>query len=471
MLPVTARTLGAATLAALLLSPASLAAPGRAIGYAGTLEDDGVPAEGVYAMTFELFAAGADSPLFAETIDVTVVGGAFFVVLGDAPTNPLPDALYLAGDPELGLTVDGEALSGRQRLLPVAFATDAARGEDFVVDGALTVNPRGEEDALVIERPDDQATNPARWSVRVAELGGLRVADRINDAEPFIIFWGARDRGLVLGSEGVGFGVVVPDAALHLLHGGDEDGRVALRFERDGSSGWTPQTWDVGLAADGGLVLRDATDGERVPFQVVPGAETNTLVVADQTRVGIGTAAPTAALHVAADEAARVFVENTSETAAPRVMAELTNLGEPIVRMRNSLAPAAWDLGALDDGSFRVSYGGSGLLELVLSDSGDLTVTGDVFSNTCNGSPCAPDYVFDDGYPLMPLADVERFVEKERHLPGVPSAEELAGPRSLGKMQMKLLEKVEELTLHTIRQQKEIKALRAELRELRSESR
>jgi hypothetical protein len=66
-----------------------------------------------------------------------------------------------------------------------------------------------------------------------------------------------------------------------------------------------------------------------------------------------------------------------------------------------------------------------------------------------------PDYVFADDYDLMSLKELEENIEKNNHLPGLPSAAEIADNGILlGNMQTKLLEKVEELTLYTIEQSK-----------------
>lgn len=78
-----------------------------------------------------------------------------------------------------------------------------------------------------------------------------------------------------------------------------------------------------------------------------------------------------------------------------------------------------------------------------------------------------PDYVFEDDYNLIPLSDLEASIKKEGHLPNIPSAEEVQNNGfELEKMQAKLLEKIEELTLYTIQQQKEIEALKEELKNL-----
>lgn len=66
-----------------------------------------------------------------------------------------------------------------------------------------------------------------------------------------------------------------------------------------------------------------------------------------------------------------------------------------------------------------------------------------------------PDYVFESSYDLKPLSEVASFIRENGHLPNVPSAKEVEEKGvSLGEMDRILLEKVEELTLHMIEQQK-----------------
>ena len=68
-----------------------------------------------------------------------------------------------------------------------------------------------------------------------------------------------------------------------------------------------------------------------------------------------------------------------------------------------------------------------------------------------------PDYVFQPDYQLRSLAELEAFVNANSHLPNIPSAKEMgANGQNLGSLQLKLLEKVEELTLYTIDQEKQL---------------
>jgi hypothetical protein len=80
-----------------------------------------------------------------------------------------------------------------------------------------------------------------------------------------------------------------------------------------------------------------------------------------------------------------------------------------------------------------------------------------------------PDYVFAKNYRLRPLSEVAQFIEKQGHLPEVPSATEVARHgHKLGEMDAVLLRKVEELTLYLIELQKENEALKRAVGELQS---
>ena len=77
------------------------------------------------------------------------------------------------------------------------------------------------------------------------------------------------------------------------------------------------------------------------------------------------------------------------------------------------------------------------------------------------------DYVFEPTYHLMPLSEVETFVKKEKHLPNVPSEQELkAEGADVMEMNKILMEKVEELTLYLIQQNKNTEELKVQLEAL-----
>ncbi len=71
-----------------------------------------------------------------------------------------------------------------------------------------------------------------------------------------------------------------------------------------------------------------------------------------------------------------------------------------------------------------------------------------------------PDYVFEEDYNLMPLSEIADYIKTNKHLPNMPSeAEVVKNGMSLGQINTVLVEKVEELTLHTISQEEKLSAL------------
>ncbi len=78
-----------------------------------------------------------------------------------------------------------------------------------------------------------------------------------------------------------------------------------------------------------------------------------------------------------------------------------------------------------------------------------------------------PDYVFDPAYKLPSLQSVEKYIQQNHHLPGLPDAQQIQEQGiDLGDNQSLLLKKVEELTLYIISQQKQIEALREETKQV-----
>lgn len=63
------------------------------------------------------------------------------------------------------------------------------------------------------------------------------------------------------------------------------------------------------------------------------------------------------------------------------------------------------------------------------------------------------DFVFEPDYRLPSLQEVDEYIKKHKHLPDIPSeAEVMEDGLDLGEMNKKLLQKIEELTLHLIQQ-------------------
>jgi hypothetical protein len=85
-----------------------------------------------------------------------------------------------------------------------------------------------------------------------------------------------------------------------------------------------------------------------------------------------------------------------------------------------------------------------------------LSVNGDIYARRIRVTPDDwPDFVFESTYELPSLQELERFIALHKHLPGIPSAKEVSEQGiDLGQNQAKLLQKIEEMTLYLIEQNK-----------------
>lgn len=76
-----------------------------------------------------------------------------------------------------------------------------------------------------------------------------------------------------------------------------------------------------------------------------------------------------------------------------------------------------------------------------------------------------PDFVFEKDYSLMPLQELGTYIERNGHLPNVPSAMDVEKEGiAIGEMQGVLLQKIEELTLYLLEQEKRINELEQQLK-------
>lgn len=81
------------------------------------------------------------------------------------------------------------------------------------------------------------------------------------------------------------------------------------------------------------------------------------------------------------------------------------------------------------------------------------------------------DFVFDEKYQLPSLSEVENHIKEHKHLPDIPSEREVVeNGISVGEMQAKLLQKIEELTLYVIEQDKKFNVLKQENEVMKQEN-
>ena len=102
-----------------------------------------------------------------------------------------------------------------------------------------------------------------------------------------------------------------------------------------------------------------------------------------------------------------------------------------------------------------------------ITASGNISASGTIIASQFNDDGTnlnVPDYVFESEYKLKSLNEIENHISKSKHLPNVPSRDEIDkwGQLSMGDRDMLLLEKIEELTLHIINLQKQIDEMKKE---------
>jgi len=201
------------------------------------------------------------------------------------------------------------------------------------------------------------------------------------------------------------------------------------------ANGISPGSWE--LSADGGFYFVRDKSTNNFPFVIQTGVPSDSLRISPSGNIGLGTSTPTAQLHVKASPGGRT----------PRMVFE-----NPDAIAGNQ----RWFFDVKDgNGDFRISRLGSGVQEMNLTPSGDLKINGNFIAGATTLN--VPDYVFEPGYPLLPLDELSDFIEREKHLPNVPSAEEIhKNGINMTVFQMKLLEKVEELTLYVVQQEQAI---------------
>jgi hypothetical protein len=112
--------------------------------------------------------------------------------------------------------------------------------------------------------------------------------------QPFTILQGAGNNALYIDAQGdVGLNTSNPVVELHISDGDSP----TVRLEQNATSGFTPQTWDI-AGNETNFFIRDVTNGSELPFKILPGADDNSLVIAGNNNIGIGTNNPDVPLHI-----------------------------------------------------------------------------------------------------------------------------------------------------------------------------
>jgi hypothetical protein len=171
--------------------------------------------------------------------------------------------------------------------------------------------------------------------------------------------------------------------------------------------------------------------------------------------VGLGTSAPDSKLHV-------VGSDNNGTTATIKI----TSGSQNMLIDGNEIDALATDMYLQNNtNADLIMVNGGGNVGIgTTTPNNKLDVLGTIRANEVIVETGWADYVFEDSFKLKSLDEVESFIKENKHLPDVPSAKTIQEKGAhVAELMTKMMQKIEELTLYSIKQQKEIEALKAKL--------
>ncbi len=283
---------------------------------------------------------------------------------------------------------------------------DCVNGESFGFD---TIRLKENNLRIKFQDTSNSASFPTNdWQLTANDSsnGGANkfsIDDIDGGRTPFTIEASAPSHSLYVDDAGrIGIGTNTPVVEIHVPDGDTP----TLRLEQDGTSGFTPQTWDV-AANETNFFVRDATNGSTLPFRIRPSAPSNAIYVDTDGDIGLGTASPTAGLHLVGNGMLIAGVDSGDTTIT---LADASDAG-PDLKM------------LLKDGTFRISFAGTGDAELELFDDGNMIIPGNLITTGGGGActvadPC--DAVFDpEVYQVPSIEEHAAAMWEDKHLPAV----------------------------------------------------
>jgi len=244
-------------------------------------------------------------------------------------------------------------------------------------------------------------------------------------------------------------------------YGNGVNSAVAARFETYN------EDWGLTTGAKIGMIMTDISAGAEdgsLYFQTRgDGTLAERMRISSAGNVGIGTDSPSYTLHSHTEHSDGIagYFHNSGMSGTSTSLIAKGGANNASANFQVQDYNGNPDFTVLGNGDVGIGTPSpSSRLEV---SGGDIRVAGGSFIDD-GTSLNAPDYVFEEGYQLMPLSQLREYVEKRKHLPGMPTATEIReNGLNISQFQMRLLEKIEELTLHLLDQQRRISELQREL--------
>ena len=241
----------------------------------------------------------------------------------------------------------------------------------------------------------------------------------------------------------IGIGVSSPLKKLHLLNNSSFEAGIIESPNQAGSN--LRYIDNTGKAIEIGSQYGDAVIRTNSTIRIVAKSDTGD--------VGIGIPNPSTKLDVNGIISSRNEIRSISSN--PAIL-----LNESDVTDKNwHLQVNGGDLKFYEVNDARNSWNQKMIIK---SGSGNMAIYGKLEAKEIKvtNTPTA-DFVFEEDYHLPTLKSIEKHIKEKKHLPEIASAKEMEkNGVNVGNFQIQLLQKIEELTLYTIDQEKEIRELK-----------
>ncbi|WP_157760944.1 hypothetical protein [Chitinophaga caeni] len=346
---------------------------------------------------------------------------------------------------------------------------DSIQSANFKINGTGTASrfttssaPAPGSTAHIGFTSSSNETSGRRWNFNLEglETGGTAGSNftisSFNDAGNYLLtpFSINRSTGYV------GIGTTNPTARLdvrgtiHVFNDPSSQSFISLGSSEINRWAWVKLS-NIDPNSPDGIVLYENNTG-------IGGGSGGRILIKKEGYVGIGTLNPSARLHVSNGTQSVLLATGTNTS--PYTLSIGAN--DDGVNISNNSSYRGFKFNNANGALFTISNQGNVCIGTTDSKGYKLAVNGDAVFTKVKVKAVAnwPDYVFDKNYPNPSLEDIGSYIKLHKHLPGIPTAEEVQqNGVDLGEINTKLLQKIEELTLHMIEMDKEIKRLEQKL--------